>query len=85
MGDALGLCHKAQIFLRRHIHVQRRLLRQIADELFGLHGFLCNGMPINQHLAVRCAQTAGDDVHGRGFARAIRPQESIHHAFFNGK
>ena len=83
--QALGLGHEAQVFLRRHFVVQRRKLRQVADVFLSLQGLLGHVVAIDEHLAIGSAQTAGHDVHGGGFSRAVRAQESVYDAPVNGK
>ena len=84
-AGALQLGHKQQVFPHSHILVQRRLLRQIADAGLGGGGFLGNIMAVDGHGAVGGRQVAGDDIHGRRLARAVRPQQAVDAAVLNGK
>ena len=42
-------------------------------------------MAMDGHGAVGGRQIAGEDVHGSGFARAVRPQQAVDAAILNGK
>ena len=73
----LGLTHKGEILQGRLIHIQRGMLRQIADQLLGLVRFIEDVVSINPHMARRCRQAACHDVHGGGLTCAIGAQEAI--------
>ena len=85
ISDALCPGHKAQIFLRRPVHVQGRKLRQIPQVLLGGHGILKNIHTVNTDLAGGSGKAPGQDVHGCGFSRAIGPQKAIDLSFRDGK
>ena len=42
-------------------------------------------MAVDGHGAVGGRQVAGDDIHGRRLARAVRPQQAVDAAVLNGK
>ena len=83
--NALRFGNKAQVFLRRHIKVQRRDLRQIADAALRRDRFLKNIVPVDRDGALRCGKAAGQDVHGCGFPSAVRPEKAIDFALLHGK
>ena len=82
--DALCLRNESQIFAGRHVHVQRRLLRQIADALLGFNRLLENIMAVDDDRTGGRCETAGNDVHRRGFTRAVRAEKSVDLSLFNG-
>ena len=62
-GNPFGLCHKAEVFQRRLLGVERRDFRQIPQQPFGLLRILKNVAAVNQHSAVRGGKAAGHNVH----------------------
>ena len=80
-----GLSHKIQVFLRRHIHIQRRQFRQISDAGFGFHRVFINIVTVDGDFSLRGGQTSCDDVHSGGFSGAVGPQKPIDPSFFHGK
>ena len=83
-AQALGLAHKAQVFQRRHVQIDRRLLRQIADAAFGLVGLVKDVIPVDGHSAGRGRQAAGDNVHGCAFSRAVGAEKAVNLSLFDG-
>ena len=83
--DLFEFVHKIQILFYGHVHIQRRLLRQITDMGLGCDRILQNLMSINGHSTFRTGEVAGNDVHGGGFPRAVWPQETQDFSPFNGK
>ena len=75
--DPLKLCHKVQILLHDHFRVERRLLRQVADEPLGRAGLLENVVPVDAHTPACGGQAASYDVHGGGLSCAVWPQEAV--------
>ena len=57
--------HEIKVLHDGHVKVQRRKLRQIADAFLCLLRLLQDIVAVDQHLALRRCQIAGDDVHGR--------------------
>ena len=84
-GHLLEPRHHRQVFLRRHVHVQRRDLRQIADQPLGLLRLLEYVEPADSDLARRGRQTARDDVHRGALARAVGAQKAIDPALLDGE
>lgn len=48
-----GLPHETQVLLRGFVHIQRRLLRKIANEPFGLIRLLKNVVSSDSHMTLR--------------------------------
>ena len=67
--------HEVQVLFHRHVHVQGRLLGQVANLFFHLVGLLQGVLPGDGHLAGGGGKVTGDDVHRGGFARAVGSQE----------
>ena len=78
--QALGLAHKAQVFARGFVQVQRRVLRQVADQPLGFVRLLIDVVPVDAHAPGRGRKAAGDDVHRCRFARAVGAQETVNMA-----
>ncbi len=83
LGHFFQLCREPQIFLHRHVHIQRRQLRQIADPLFCLLRLLLHVMAVNGHCALTGCQIAGDDIHCSGFSGAVGTQETVNLPFLH--
>ena len=73
-----GLTYKTQIFHRRFVHIQRRLLRQIANQFFCFACIFKDAVTINFNASLCSRQTAGHNVHGGGFSGAVWPQKAIY-------
>ena len=69
----LQLIHEVQVLFHRHIHVQGRQLRQVADHFLDLVGLLQGVLSRDRHLAGGGGEVARDDVHCGGFTSAIGP------------
>ena len=78
LGDALCLGDELQVLPWRAVDVQRRLLREVADELFGLVRVLKDIVPVDAHVTGGGGKAAGHDVHGRGLARAVRAEKAVY-------
>ena len=76
-AQALGLAHELQVLHRVFVHVEGRLLRQVADPLLGLLGLLEDVESIDAHAALRGREAPGQDVHGGGLSGAVRPEEAV--------
>ena len=85
LPDALGTGNKSQILPRGPVQIQRRLLWEIANQLFCLLSIFENVKTANANLTGRGGQTSGHDVHGCGFSCAVWPQKPINLPFFNVK
>ena len=83
LGDALCLGDKLQVLPRRAVDVQRRLLREVADELFGLVRVLEDIVSVDAHIAGGGGKAAGHNVHGRGLARAVRAEKAVYATVLN--
>ena len=84
-AHALQLCGKAQIFLHRHIRIERRLLRQIADAGPRLSRLLQHIVAVDGHGAAGGGNVPGEDVHRGGFARAVGAEQAVNHALLHEK
>lgn len=85
LGNPLYFAGKLQKLLHIHVQIQGVMLRQIAN--FGAH---LQGMFLDVVVAYLDAAgggryEAGHNLHGRGFARAIRTQKTEDFALFDGK
>lgn len=74
-----------QILHRRHVHVERRDLRQIADLPLGLLRLLKDVDAVDAHRPFCRGEISRQNVHRRGFSRAVRPQQSADLALFDGE
>ena len=84
-AQALCLTDKGQIFLRRFVWIQRRLLREIPDQPFGLLRLLQNIKAADFDGAVRWGKAPGHDVHRGRFPRAVRPEKAVNVPVLNFK
>lgn len=75
--ETFGPANEAQVFPRRSVEVERRLLRQVAQQAFGLRGVLENVEAVYLHLAGGGGEAAGHDVHGRGLPGAVGAEEAV--------
>ena len=80
-----GLPHKAQIVPGGFVHIERRLLRKIANTLLGCLRLLKNIMAVDFDAALRGGQAAGHDIHGGGLSRTIGSKEAVDVAFLDGE
>ena len=76
---------KLQIFQDSHIHIEGRLLRQIADILFSLVGLRQDIVTVDEYLALGRSEIACHDVHRGGFPGAVRPRKPVYLSFFDGE
>ena len=67
---------ETEVFVHRHIRVKRRLLRQIADAALGGDGVFQNIHAVDFHRALVGRQVTGENIHGGGFARAVRAEKT---------
>ena len=76
-AQALRVSDEGEIFPRRPVHVERRLLRQIAQQPLRRARILKDVVPVDLHLAGAGGEAAGHDVHGRGFPGPVRAEEAV--------
>ena len=81
--DALQLIHEVEVLFDRHIHVKRRKLRQVADELFHFVRVFQGIFALYRDRTARGGKVPGDDIHGCGFTCTVRPEEADDGALFN--
>ena len=74
---ALGAGDKGEVFPRRHIRVDGRLLGQVTDARFGLVGLFKDVVPFDAHGSLRGGEATCHDVHGRGFSSAVGAQKAV--------
>jgi hypothetical protein len=74
-----------QVLPDGHVRVERRRLGQVAGAAFGFERVGEDVETRHDGLALGCGHVAGDDPHGRGFPRAIRPEEPEDFAFLNAE
>ena len=72
----LDVVDEVQVFLHRHVDVERRLLGEEADELLRLVRVFEDVDAADLGLAGRGGEVAGEDVHRGGFPRAVGAEES---------
>ena len=75
-GHVLDLRHERHVARGRHLGIERRRLGQVADRAARERRLPEDVMPPDHRLAVRRRQEAGQHAHGRGLARAVRPEEA---------
>ena len=85
LGYFLQFRSKLQIFQYSHIHIQRRYFRKITDAFLCLLRFLQNVMAVDHNFSFGCRQVSCDNIHRRGFSRAVRPKKAINLPFFHRK
>ena len=61
----------------RHVGVEGRDLRKIADAGFSGLRFLQNVVAVDQHLARGGAQITGHNVHGGGFSGSVGAEKAV--------
>ena len=76
-------CHEVQVFSDSHVNIQRRKLRQITDGTLCLLRIFLDIFAIDSHSALRGCQITRDDVHGRGFTRAVRTKKAVNLSLFH--
>ena len=81
--DALQLIHEVEVLFDRHIHVKRRQLRQVADELFTSFGFSRVFLPCTVTEPLVAERYPVMIFHGCGFTCTVRPEEADDGALFN--
>ena len=75
--DLLKLRRKCQIFPHRHIRIQRRNLRQIADCPLGFFRLLKDVISIYNDIALGGCQISCHDIHCRGLSCTVRSQKTV--------
>ena len=75
--QTLCLPYKPQILQWGLIHVERGLLREIADALFGLFRLFKNIISIDPDMPLRRGQAPGHNIHSGRLSRAVRSQEAV--------
>ena len=81
----LDFADELQVFFYRHIHIQRRQLRQVADAAFGLARLLQDIHSVDQDLSLAGGNIAGNHVHRGALARTVAPQETQNFALVDRK
>ena len=76
-------CHEIQVFSDSHVNIQRRKLRQITDGTLCLLWIFLDIFAIDRHSTLRGCQITRDDVHGRGFTRAVWTKKSVNLSLFH--
>ena len=84
-AQALCRTDKFQILLRRLIHIEGRLLWEIADQLFGRLRLLQNVKAADLHGAVCRGKASRHHVHRGRFPRAVWPQKAVDMTVLNFK
>jgi hypothetical protein len=74
--NALDLGDERQVFGDRHVGVERRRFRQVADAPLGLDRLIKDIEAGDDGFAVRGRHVAGQDPHGRRLAGAVRAEEA---------
>ena len=91
LGGAVGLLylfqlgHEHQILPGSHIHIQGRLLGQIAHTCLRRAGLLQNVVSVDGHGAAGGGKITGQNIHRGGFARAVGAQQSIYDTLLHFK
>ncbi len=75
-GDALDRGDEGQVVAHRHLRIERRVLRQVADALLHLERLLEDVEAAHFHAAARRRDHAGEDAHGGGLAGAVGSEEA---------
>ena len=79
------IINEIQVFLDRHFKVKRRHFRQKADFFLDGHRMLQYIESVD-HGSARCGgKISRENVHGRGLARAVRPEKTDNLSFFHLK
>ncbi len=73
---AADFVDEVQIFIDGHVHIQRGLFGEEADELFRLVGVFEDVDPADLGFPGRGGEVAGEDIHRGGFPRAVRTEEA---------
>ena len=76
---------QSQVLDDCHIHVKRRLLRQITDVFLCLLRLLQNVMAVDHYRSFCGCNVAGDHIHGCRFSCSVGAQETIDLTFFRLK
>ena len=74
----LQLCDVIEIASHRHLGVNRRGFGQVAHGSASGQRIAENVVPRDRSAAFRGRNEAGEDPHGRGLTRAVRPEEPHH-------
>ena len=75
-GDPLEPGGELQILPHRHVHIEGRLLRQIADAGLGPRRVLSHAVAVYPDLPFSGGEIAGHHIHGGGFPGAVWAQEA---------
>ena len=75
-GDAPELRHHEQILLDEHFRVERRVLRQVANLALNGQTVDLDVYAADGHRARRGLEVAGQDLHHRGLAGAVLPEQT---------
>ena len=76
-ANSLGFPYKAQVFQRRFILIERRLLRQISDQPFGFFRLFENIITADPHMPFCGRETSGHDVHGGGLTCSVGAEKAV--------
>ena len=82
-GASFQVVDEIKILLDGHFEIKRRHFRQKADLLFDLQRMLKDVKTVDHGLARCRGKISREDVHRRGFARAVRPEESDDFSLFH--
>ncbi|MEI9892578.1 MAG: hypothetical protein WDN28_01310 [Chthoniobacter sp.] len=82
-GHALQGGAVAQVLIHAHVGVERCILRQVAEVPPRFDRLLEDVEPGNGRASGGGRQIAGEDLHRRALARAIRPEKANDFAFFH--
>ena len=85
LGDSTELGDEQKVIHNAHVHIEGRVLGQIADHLADFEGMLAYVEVIDNHIALIRAEIAGDDLHGRGLACAVRAEEPENFPILHGE
>ncbi len=85
LGDVFQPGAEVQVLRHRHVHIHRRLLRQVADALFGLLRLLQDVVAVDDDFALGGGEITGHHVHGGGFASTIWAEKTVDFPFLDGQ
>ena len=84
-GEPAQVGDEIEIVGDQHVAVERVVLGEVADALFGRAPQLGHGLPVEEHLPAVGLEILRDHAHRRGLARAVGAEKAHHLAAVDGE
>jgi hypothetical protein len=73
--QATDIRHISQVVIHKHILVEGSCLGQVPDQPLDLQGMVVDVVVLDRNASLGWLHVAGENPEGRGFPRAVRPQQ----------